>query len=192
MNKTDNVYVYIFEETNAVYVGRTVNPKRRNYQHHTDIVKNSKQKYCYNTAVYNYAVEHNLDVPQMKILESELSVKDGLIKEEYWVNYYKNKGYEILNRYPCGLFCGADDGMYEDRYSDENLKELGEQFESLDEFKVKCPNRYDILKERNLLEKLNLPLHPNLKHSNFESTDGRDFSQLAKRLNKIFRLETDI
>jgi len=128
----------------------------------------------------------------MKILESELSVKDGLIKEEYWVNYYKNKGYEILNRYPCGLFCGADDGMYEDRYSDENLKELGEQFESLDEFKVKCPNRYDILKERNLLEKLNLPLHPNLKHSNFESTDGRDFSQLAKRLNKIFRLETDI
>lgn len=42
MNKTDNVYVYIFEETNAVYVGRTVNPKTRNHQHHTDIVKNSK------------------------------------------------------------------------------------------------------------------------------------------------------
>ena len=32
-NKKDNIYIYLWEEFSTIYVGRTINPKSRNYQH---------------------------------------------------------------------------------------------------------------------------------------------------------------
>ena len=31
----DNIYIYLWEEFNTIYIGRTVNPKGRHYAHKT-------------------------------------------------------------------------------------------------------------------------------------------------------------
>lgn len=191
--KPDNVYAYIFEAEKVVYVGRTVNIKSRDRSHRHDQVKNSKQKYVYNSPVYTYAQEHHINIPEMLILETGLSRRDGLLKESEWIDYYKNNGYTLLNTYPTGLFCGAESGLYTERYSDENLKELGSKFKSLTEFKVKEPNTYKILKDKNLLDKLQLPLHPVINavsdiDSSCNDSNGRNFSEQIKRWQELYNL----
>lgn len=38
-NKKDNIYVYIWEKYNTIYIGRTINPKSRHYQHKKILLK---------------------------------------------------------------------------------------------------------------------------------------------------------
>ena len=64
--KLDNVYSYYFEEFNAIYIGRTIRPRRRDREH----IFNTK-----NDAVARFALEHNCPVPPMLILEEKLSLE---------------------------------------------------------------------------------------------------------------------
>lgn len=74
----DSVYVYEFPDKVA-YVGRTLimNQGIRHIAHQ----KNKKD------SVYKYLAETGLDIPQMKILESGISLEEGKEKEIYWVNH---------------------------------------------------------------------------------------------------------
>ena len=78
--KRDNIYIYLWEEFNTVYVGRTVNPKGRHYQH--------KHRECEKTR--QFSIEHKVDHPKMVIIENGLTVEEGVEREKYWINYYKD------------------------------------------------------------------------------------------------------
>lgn len=88
----DTVYMYHFTSENAIYVGRTIYLDLRDYQHRT------REK----DTVYKFAKEHNIEIPKIEILEEKLNVLEGAKKEEYWEKYYRNKGFTIINKQPCG------------------------------------------------------------------------------------------
>ena len=93
-DELDSVYIYFFEDKNAVYVGRTLmyRQKIRDYEH-----RNLK-----NDSVYIFSIENNVKIPEMKILEENLLFNDGKNREEYWRLYYLDNGFNVINRQKCG------------------------------------------------------------------------------------------
>lgn len=88
----DNIYIYIWEEFNTVYIGRTVNPKGRHYQH----------KHRESEKTYQFSSEHHVEHPKMIIIENNLSLEKGIEREKYWINYYREESsYNVLNK-SCG------------------------------------------------------------------------------------------
>lgn len=94
----DNVYSYYFEDYNAIYIGRTIRPKRRDREH----IFNTK-----NDIVARFALEHDCPVPPMYIIEENLTLKQGQEREDYWINYYREQGYIILNSARTGIGIGS-------------------------------------------------------------------------------------
>lgn len=92
LDKVDIVYKYYFPSKNAIYIGRTIYKELRDYQHRT----------VANDSVLDFAVKNNLEIPQMEIVETNLTVLEGSFREIYWEKYYRNNGYNIINKKPCG------------------------------------------------------------------------------------------
>ena len=92
--KIDCVYAYEFEEYNTVYIGRTLmrRIRERNYEH----------LFCETDAVAMFIKEQCIPLPAMKILEENLTLKEGIVKEEYYLQYYKDTGWITLNRAKTG------------------------------------------------------------------------------------------
>ena len=92
--KIDCVYSYYFRETNTIYIGRTIAPKDRDYQH---IFMKDQD------SVAKYANKLGCKVPPMIILEDCLTLKEGQEKEDYWKKFYSDMGYNILNKAATGV-----------------------------------------------------------------------------------------
>lgn len=90
--KIDSVYKYFFKEQNAVYIGRTINTSLRDLQH-----RNKE-----NDTVYKFAQENNTTIPNIEIIENDLTISEGINKEIYWADYYKSKGFLLINKRKCG------------------------------------------------------------------------------------------
>ena len=85
----DNIYIYVWEDLNTIYIGRTVNPKGRHYQH----------KHRETESTYKFSSEHHVEHPKMIIIENDLTLEEGVEREKYWIEYYKkNNTYEVLNK----------------------------------------------------------------------------------------------
>lgn len=94
--KTQIIYVYEFPNKH-VYVGLTCNLYNRDHQHRS----NKK-----NDSVFKYSKENNVEIPEPKILETNLTRLESKEKEQYWANYYKNNGYVLINKCKCGSLGG--------------------------------------------------------------------------------------
>lgn len=101
-DRIDCVYVYKFEEQHAIYVGRTLQPDVRHIQH-----RNNK-----NDAVYKFFSENNLPCPEMEIIESNLTLRQGSEREIYWEKHYREEGWIILNRAKPGALGGISGKYY--------------------------------------------------------------------------------
>lgn len=97
--KVDSVYYYVFDEQNAVYVGRTLMYR----QHIRDIEHRNYEK----DAVFKYAHKHNCAIPKMQIIEENLTIQQGREREDYWRKYYEAHGYTMLNRGATGKKSGS-------------------------------------------------------------------------------------
>lgn len=87
--KVDNIYIYIWEEFNTIYVGRTVNPKSRHWAH----------RHRETEPTYKFSSEHHVEHPKMIIIENDLSIEEGIKREQYWINYYREESsYNVLNK----------------------------------------------------------------------------------------------
>ena len=96
-SKRDNIYVYLWEEFNTVYIGRTINPKSRNYQH----------RHIPTEKTYQFSVEHGVEHPKMVIIENDLTIEEGIEREKYWIEYYRNNAsYNVLNKTSGGQIGG--------------------------------------------------------------------------------------
>lgn len=112
----DNIYIYLWEEFNTVYIGRTVNPKGRHYQH----------KHRESERTYQFSSEHHVEHPKMIIIENDLSIEDGVEREKYWINYYRNEsGYYVLNKSRGGQIGGQLKPL---ALTDEEKKERSKQY----------------------------------------------------------------
>ena len=89
----DNVYRYYFNDFNAIYVGRTIRPKRRDREHIFQVNKDPVAKFAH---------EHDIPVPPMEILVSNIALREGQRLEGYYIDLYREQGYTILNKAKAG------------------------------------------------------------------------------------------
>ena len=87
------IYVYIFSD-NHVYIGLTYNLKIRKLTH-----KNEKSQVC------KYIKISGL-IPEIKQLTDYIDYRDAKKLEEEYINYYKSKKYEVLNKAKAGALGG--------------------------------------------------------------------------------------
>ncbi|MBQ8461620.1 MAG: hypothetical protein IJ543_04295 [Bacteroidales bacterium] len=90
----DCVYAYEFKEFNSVYIGRTLmrRARERNYEH----------LFVETDAVAKFVKEHGIALPPVKILEENLTLKEGIEKEGLYLQRYKNDGWIVLNKAKAG------------------------------------------------------------------------------------------
>lgn len=133
--KIDSVYVYVFEDTKVAYVGRTLlrRQKKRDKEH---IFNFEADK------VARYALEHHVPVPPMKILESNLTLEEGLDREDYWRNWYEQQGYTMLNKSATGIGKGSLGGISHGKWNRKTCREEAMKYKSSSEFEVNSSGAY--------------------------------------------------
>ena len=127
-DKVDTVYKYYFKEQNAIYIGRTIDIKLRDYQHKTVI----------NDTVYKFAKENNIIIPNIEIIETNLTILEGSKREKYWEEYYRNNGFNMLNK----TICGSIGGMAKNKWSKSKCFQESKKYKSRGEFFIKNSNAY--------------------------------------------------
>lgn len=126
--KKDNIYIYLWENLNTVYVGRTVNPKGRHYQH----------KHRETERTYQFSAEHGVEHPKMIIIENGLTIDEGVEHEKYWIKKYRDDmRYNVLNKTRGGQIGGQlnqfnlseeDKKKKRRAYNKEHRKEINEYY----------------------------------------------------------------
>lgn len=129
-NKKDNIYGYFFNELNSVYIGRTINPKQRDNSHR------------HKSTVYKFAVSNNIPVPQMIILESNLTPDEGLEREDYYVKKYKEEGWNLLNKAKTGKNSGSL-GSASKRWTYNRTYNEARKYRNRTQFRKGCSGGYD-------------------------------------------------
>lgn len=92
--KIDLVYAYEFIKLKSVYVGRTLMRRKK--------ARDKEHIFEEDDAVCSFAKANNISVPEMKILESDLTIKESTKKEAFYIDKYKNDGWNILNKAKAG------------------------------------------------------------------------------------------
>lgn len=135
--KLDNIYIYTWEEFNTVYVGRTKNPKSRHYAHKTRKTEKT----------YQFSYEHSVEHPKMIIIEKNLSIEDGVEREKFWIEHYRNEtNYNVLNIRP-----GGQIGNQHRIYTDEEMKEHRKiYYQNNKEEKISYQKKYNKEKKENI------------------------------------------
>ena len=101
-DKIDCVYAYEFTDFNAVYIGRTLIKRKKD--------RDREHLYARNDAVAKFAIKHDVKVPLPTYLESNLTIKEGVEKECFWIAKYKEMGWIVLNRAKGGSIGGLGKG----------------------------------------------------------------------------------
>ena len=89
---TKYIYAYEFVDQNAVYVGLTNSIIKRDWQHRNSL----------NSSVNRFAANNDIEIPSPVKLEENIPIHESGKKEKFWVNYYKEQGWVILNRAKTG------------------------------------------------------------------------------------------
>lgn len=129
--KTHLVYVYIDESLNVAYVGLTSNLKSRHARH--------KKK----GSVYDYFSNKGLPIPEPKILKDNLTPEESRFYEDFYLNIFKEKGYEVLNKAKTGRYCGSFGGGRV-KYTYDVCYEIAKRYNTLKDFyknEQSCYNR---------------------------------------------------
>ena len=126
-DKIDCVYVYVFEDTKTAYVGRTLirRQKKRDKEHIFNLEADN---------VARYAKEHHVSVPPMTILETNLTLEEGLDREDYWRRWYEQQGYTMLNRLATGIGKGSLGAIGQGKWNRKSCYEEAKKYKSATEF----------------------------------------------------------
>ena len=111
--RRDNIYIYLWEEFNTIYIGRTINPKGRHYAH----------KHRNTERTYQFSSEHHVEHPKMIIIENDLTIEEGIEREKYWINEYRNNTpYNVLNKVEGGSIGNLNKGKWSKKAVFEEAK----------------------------------------------------------------------
>ena len=128
------IYAYEVNETKSVYVGRTMDLKRRDLCH-----RNETQ----NDTLYHYCVSNSLDIPLVKILEEGLTAKESQMAENEWIEKYRLEGWAIINKARTGIGSGSLGSMPR-KWNYDTCKEVAELCVSKEDFKKKYVGAYNV------------------------------------------------
>lgn len=134
--KIDSVYVYVFEEAKTAYVGRTL--IRRQNKRDKEHIFNQESD-----SVALYAKKHNIPVPPMIILESNLTLKEGLEREDYWRQWYEQQGYAMLNKGATGIGKGSLGAINNGKWNRNTCYKEAQKYMSCSEFEKANGSAYD-------------------------------------------------
>lgn len=126
--KEDFIYAYFFNDINSVYIGRTIDINRRDYEHRT------KE----NDSVFKFSKENNIDIPQIVIIENNLTLKEGQEREKFWISFYKENGKNLINK----ANGGSLGGLYGVVYNKQKCFLLAKKCDSKSVFMKKYPTAY--------------------------------------------------
>lgn len=147
------IYVYEFNELNSCYVGRTSNLKRRHRQHNNGTFINGKLQY---DSVKKFSLENGInELKEPIILECKLNAIESQEKEEYWLNYYKDNGWNILNKASVGINKSSLGATLKWTY--DKCKEIASMCKTRNEMKRINQSAYNSAKHNKWLDEL-LPL----------------------------------
>lgn len=138
-DKIDTVYAYIFNQQHSVYIGRTINKEKRDKEHLFD----------YKDTVYKYAKEQKIQIPKMTILEVKLTIKEGVKQEGYWVDFYKEKGWKVLNKAKTGSI--GSFGRHK-KWNKNECQKITQTMKNRNEFLHKYPSAYKYSKKNGWLD----------------------------------------
>ncbi len=165
--RKDNIYVYLWDEFNTIYIGRTINPKSRHQAHKTRATE----------ATYKFSSEHHVEHPKMIIIENDLTIEEGIEREKYWINEYReNSPYEVLNKTKGGE-TGTPDSI---KWTKENVFNEGKKYEYRSDFYRKSPGAYHVALSNNWLDEIfsekrkPIPIYKWTKEAVFEESKKYD------------------
>ena len=95
-----------------------------------------------NDTVAKYARENGFAVPPMEIIEDNLTIAEALIQEDYWKNYYKDRGYKILNTAKTGIGSGSIGAINHGKWPKEKVFEEAKQYKTKIDFEIGSSNAY--------------------------------------------------
>lgn len=181
-DKIDCVYAYEFEEYNSVYVGRTL-VKRLKDRHYEHIFTESD-------AVYLFTKDKNISTPDIKVLESGLTVSEGVLKEGFYLERYKNDGWNILNRTKTGSI-GKIGSI---KWSKKTCSEEAKKYITKSEFSKNSGGAYNVARKNGWLndytwfEKKQKPAgYWDIYDNSFEAAhECKTVSEFAKRFNRAY------
>lgn len=141
-DRIDCVYSYYFKETHTIYIGRTINRKDRDYQH---IFQNDRD------SVARYAQEIGCSVPPMIVLEDSLTLKEGQAQEEFWLSYYKDQGFNILNKGAVGVGRSSLGSIGLGKWTKNKCFEEAKKYSTKTEFKEGNGSAYSAARKKGWL-----------------------------------------
>lgn len=110
----DTYLIYSYEIKNNVYIGLTKNIIVRDKSHRTDTLeKDTLKKFCF---------DNNFEIPEPKILETGLTPIESQVKENDWLNYYKDNGYNIINKAETGIYKSSLGGGKKKNFKERDRK----------------------------------------------------------------------
>ena len=137
------IYAYEFSD-NTVYVGLTHNSAERHLSHMN--IKNSP--------VYRHSKKTN-SVPLHKFLTNYLPVDDAIIKEAEFVEEYRNKGWQILNKSKTGAL-----GSPDRKWTIDKIKEVALKCNTRSEFFSKYVSAYNRARLEGVLDEVCAHMSP--------------------------------
>ena len=159
VNKNNLIYIYEFSD--AVYIGRTNNLKRRDRDHRKPHIR--KKHKIEKSAVLKYSELTSEKIPDVIILEKDLSLIESRKQEGYWVSWYKtNTNKTVLNKGATGEFSSSIGGTFLLWTKDKILKE-SKKYKSRKEFFDNCGSAYNSARKFGILEELFPETRINLK-----------------------------
>lgn len=138
--KIDCVYAYEFDDFHSVYVGRTLmrRVRERNYEH----------LFTENDTVAMFVKEHRIPLPAMKLLEENLTIKEGIDKEGYYLQKYRDNGWITLNR----AKTGSIGKLARDKWTEQTCYEEALKYRTRGDFAKQCSGAYDVARRNSWLD----------------------------------------
>ena len=141
LNKNERdycVYSYEFPSLNKVYVGLTNNIKRRDRQHRFGIKSSKGIRYSH---LYMVANDNNITLPKPIIICANLTSEEAQIKENYYINQYKDKGWGIINIAKTGYNIGSLGSTWI-KWDEKSCFEEAKKYSKKSDFKKKSNGAY--------------------------------------------------
>lgn len=104
-NKNHLIYCYEIKEYNTCYIGQTINLHNRDMSHRRGR-KHSDGHISYG-CLYSFCNEHNIEIPEPIIKETNLNARESLIQEDFWLKAYQKDGWITLNVAKTGEHSGS-------------------------------------------------------------------------------------
>lgn len=146
-----SVYAYFFQETHSVYVGITDRRELREREHKGIGYYACKDK---QSAVLKHAKENGLEVPDPVYLKENIGAFEALILEDEYKLYYKEQGWNVLNKAKTGLKSGSLGACKS--VSTKKIKDTAAKYKTMKEFWENHWTMYNIAQQRGILGELGL------------------------------------